>query len=338
MVAAKRSPAPRAGDEVGRAAAPTPGVWRRRAVTCAIDGFIRGLSGAARLAPLARPARHGVEVLRDVPYRPTGLREHCLDIYRPADVPGPWPVVLYAHGGGFTLLSKETHWLMGLAFARQGYLVLNMSYRLAPRHPFPAAVQDAYAAYAWLAAHAAAYGGDTSRVVLAGESAGANLMLGVALACCYERPEPMAREVWELRLQPRALLSACGILQVTDPGRFRRASPTLSGFANARIHAIHVAPRSSFLSPEQLELADPLVFLERGVAPARPLPAVFATGGTLDPILDDTRRLHAALTALGATSELQLYPGGSHAFHVLVWRPLAQACWRDTFAFLRRHL
>ena len=81
--------------------------------------------------------------------------EHLLDIYRSTVHPPPWPVVLYVHGGGFRILSKDTHWLMGLIFARRGYLVFNINYRLAPRHTFPAALQDAAAAYAWVVRHAA---------------------------------------------------------------------------------------------------------------------------------------------------------------------------------------
>ena len=60
-------------------------------------------------------------------------------------------MVFYVHGGAFHLLSKDTHWLMGLVFARYGYLVVNISYRLAPQHPYPAAVEDTFAAYRWMA-------------------------------------------------------------------------------------------------------------------------------------------------------------------------------------------
>ena len=57
--------------------------------------------------------------------RDTGLLEHRLDIYRPRESSGPLPIVLYIHGGGFRILSKDTHWVMGLAFARREFLVFN---------------------------------------------------------------------------------------------------------------------------------------------------------------------------------------------------------------------
>src|SRR6185436_12956448 len=97
------------------------------------QGFFQGAAAAGKLHPMARPHRHGVEVTNDVRYRDTPSRAHLLDIYRPTTPPTDsrgYPVVLYIHGGGFRMLSKDTHWLMGLAFARRGYLVFNISYRL----------------------------------------------------------------------------------------------------------------------------------------------------------------------------------------------------------------
>ena len=153
-----------------------------RAEALVIGSVFETMARLGRCDPRSRPERHGVEVTADVPYKAPGGREHQLDIYRPANAQGPLPVVLYVHGGGFRLLSKDTHWVMGLAFARQGYLVFNINYRLAPQHPFPAAIDDVCAAYGWVAENAAQYGGDVGRLALAGESAGANLVTALAVA------------------------------------------------------------------------------------------------------------------------------------------------------------
>ena len=87
-----------------------------------------------------------------------------------------------------------------------------------------------------------------------------------------------------------------------------------------------------------IDLADPLVALERGPVLDRPLPPFFAPVGTRDPLLDDPRRLARALAALDVPCEARYYPGGIHAFHALVWDPAARRCWRDALAFLDRHL
>ena len=82
----------------------------------------------------------------------------------------------------------------------------------------------------------------------------------------------------------------------------------------------------------------PSLWLERADPPVRPLAPFFAGVGTADVLLDDTRRLKAALDRLGVPCEAHYYPGEIHAFHAMVWRPAARAFWRDSFAFLKRHV
>jgi acetyl esterase len=308
---------------------------RRRAGAAIVDNFFRGISAAGRLHPRARPHRHSVEVIPDVAYVDDGTVEHRLDVYRPTNRSGPFPTVLYIHGGGFRILSKDTHWIMALAFARRGYQVFNINYRLAPRHRFPAAVEDACLAYAWLAENARAWDVDPSRVVLAGESAGANLVTSLAVAASFAHDEPFTRAVHDSELRPRVVLPYCGILQVSDAERFWRRKPKMSTFLRDRI--VEVA--ESYLGgTETHPLADPLLFLESNAAPVRPLPPFFATVGTADPLLDDTRRLKAALDRRGVHCEARYYVGEVHAFHALVFRPNARRCWQHTFDFLDRHL
>lgn len=300
-----------------------------------VDNAFRGLSALGRLHPRARPERHNVVVERNLAYRDTGLEAHRLDVYRPAGIPGPMPVVLYVHGGGFRILSKDTHWLMGLAFARRGFVVFNINYRLAPRHPFPAAIEDASEALLWVWQNAERFGGDRSRLVIAGESAGANLSVSLALATAYERPEPFARAVFDAGVRPRAVIPVCGMFQVSDAERFCRRRPLPTLIADRLVEV-----RDAYLrgadpgAPGGLDLADPLLVLERGEPPARPLPPFLTAVGTRDPLLDDTRRLKAALDRLGVSCQVHYYPGEVHAFHALIWRPNAVDFWRRSYAFL----
>ena len=316
----------------------------RRIRTLAAEAFFEGLSFAGRMAPLANPKRHGIEVERDLVYGPHA-EWNVLDIYKPVTRPGPWPVVFYVHGGAFTLLSKDTHWLMGLVFARFGYLVVNISYRLAPKHPYPAAIEDTCAAYLWMVQNLERLGGDPTRVAVAGESAGGNLVTALTLAAYQQRPEPWARAVHDCGVLPRAALPFCALLEVSNPERFsaRRKQPRwIDGMQrDASTSYLHGHPVES---GPATELADPLrVFEEAAGVPhesrfPRGLPPFFAPVGTRDPLLDDTRRLEKALASLNVPCEARYYPGGIHAFHAMVWDPAARRCWRDALAFLDRHL
>ena len=98
------------------------------------------------------------------------------------DPPQPAPVVVFYHGGGWTLgtLDSAGDICRELA-ARSGTVVVSVDYRLAPEHPFPAPQDDAWAALKWVADAAAAFGGDPNRLAVAGTSAGGNLAASVAL-------------------------------------------------------------------------------------------------------------------------------------------------------------
>ena len=306
---------------------------------------LAALARVGRRHPAAHPARHGVEILRDLPYLPGGNPMHRLDVYRPRVRPGPWPVVFYVHGGAFSLLSKDTHWLMGLAFARHGYLVVNLSYRLAPEHPFPAAIQDVCDAWVWMARHVEALGGDLGRVAVAGESAGGNLVTALTVATTMRRPEPWARRAFDTGIAPHATLPFCALLEVSNPDRFVAERAAAEKRTPRWIDGMLRNCSQCYLQDGEhgsmLDLADPLCLLERGGPPGgfdRPLPPFFAAVGTRDPLLPDTRRLAAALDRLGVPCEARYYPGGIHAFHALVWLSISRQCWRDALAFLDRHL
>ncbi len=316
-----------------------PQRMRRKLGAAVVDNIFLQGARLGRLLPISDPRFHRIEVTPDVPYTDSGLPEHTLDVYRPRGAAGKRPVVLYIHGGGFRFLSKDTHWLFGLSYARRGYVVFNINYRLAPHHPFPAAISDACAAYAWVAQNAERFGGDLSRLVVAGESAGANLATGVTLASCYRRPEPWARAAFDAGVTPKVTVPVCGMLQVSDPERFLRrrklravVHDRLAEVTDAYLQGVTPTCR------EDLDLADPVCLLERGLPPDRPLPAFFAPCGTKDPLLDDSRRLAKALQKLGVPVSAPIFPGELHAFHALVFRASAKRCWRDLFSFVDAQL
>ncbi|NUN15995.1 MAG: alpha/beta hydrolase [Myxococcales bacterium] len=307
---------------------------RRRFGGAVMKVTLDRLSRAGQYHPRSLWSRRGIDVVRDVRYHPGSHRAHLLDIYRPA-TPNTerLPALLYIHGGAFRILSKETHWMMGLMFAKQGFVVFNINYRLAPKHPYPAALVDVCHAYKWVERNAQSYGADPTRIVVAGESAGGNLATALTLLTSYRRPEPWARSMYEESVQPHAAIVACAVLQVSDSYRFSRTKPIPSFLAD-RLRDVEEAYFPSHIRVgREPTLADPLLLIESR-SPDRLIPPMFAFVGTKDPLLDDTRRLKVAMDRHQPGCEIRIYAGGVHAFHAVYWTTLAKQCWHDQFVFL----
>lgn len=307
---------------------------RRRAGARFVAGTLERAALLGRKVKQAEPALHGLELLADVPYLKSGLREHTLDVYRPRDA-RRLPVVFYVHGGAFRSLSKDTHWIMGLAFARRGIVVAMPNYRLAPAHRFPAALEDAAEALRYVKCHAEEWGGDPERIVLAGESAGANIVTSLSLAIAYEHEEPFARLVRSLDVHPLAVLAACGVFEVTNGKRFSEKYK-LHWFFDDRYRELeeHYPPWRDG-GPVLHDLINPLLLLERE-KPKRPLPPFFLPVGGLDHLRDDHERMEVVLRGYGVDVEAPVYPGEGHAFHAFVFRENARKCWQDHFEFLHK--
>jgi acetyl esterase len=304
---------------------------RKRAGGALIKGMLTSATHLMRLHPRARSILSEVTVERNVRYGPDDSATHILDVYRPKGVDGPLPTLLYIHGGGFRILSKNTHWMMNALFARQGFTVFSMNYRLVPDDPFPAALKDVFTAAKWIQEHGESYGADLSRWVVAGESAGANLTCALSIAHCHRRPEPWAADIFDLNLPIVAILPACGILEVTNSARFKARKPKLSTLLADRISMVcdqYVGDQGD------ADLASPLTILESDWTPERPYPPTMAICGTRDPILDDTRRLGSALASRGVPHEIKIYEGGIHAFHAAFWTERSTQAWEDQYAFI----
>jgi len=289
--------------------------------------------------PVAHPGFYGVQIERDVPYLDSPNPAHTLDVYRPR---GSWrpPAVMYVHGGAFSTLSKDTHRVMALSFAARGYVVFNINYRLGPTHAYPAPLEDAAAALRWVETNAARYGADPERIVLAGESAGANLVTALATSAIEPRPEPFARTIYTRNPPIRAVVAIYGLLDIHDMQRFT-THPRLMPWLKAIIVDAGAAYVGRPLRERAIEapLASPLRLLAAPASDAaRTPPPFFAAAGTADPLLDDSRRLQVALEQRGGLCRLEIFPGEIHGFNALVWRKAAQDKWRAVAEFLRHHV
>lgn len=289
--------------------------------------------------PVAYPRLYGVDVERDVAYRDSPSRAHTLDVYRPRTASRP-PAVMYVHGGAFSTLSKDTHQVMALNFAARGYVVFNINYRLGPTHPYPAPLEDAAAALHWVETNASRYGADPERIILAGESAGANLVTALATSAIEPRPEPFAQTIYARNPPIRAVVAIYGLLDIHDMQRFT-THPRLRTWLKAIIVDAGAAYVGRPLRERALDapLASPLRLLAAAPsAMSRTPPPFFAAAGTADPLLDDSRRLQAAIEGRGGLCRLEIFPGEIHGFNAMIWRKAAQDKWRAVGEFLRHHV
>lgn len=154
-----------------------------------------------------------MQLIRNVAYGP--LPRHRLDVWRTSTTPSDAPVILFIHGGSWTFGDKREQGRPMLhEFVRRGWVVVAGNYRLAPRFPWPAQIEDATRVLGWVKKNAANYGGDPSRVVVAGASAGGQLAALLALSTDDPtwRPKDMEDVTdWSLR----GAMSFYGVLEMT---------------------------------------------------------------------------------------------------------------------------
>ncbi|MEO8873964.1 MAG: alpha/beta hydrolase, partial [Polyangiaceae bacterium] len=309
----------------------------------AVNRAVHTVARVRYAMPDAHPEKHGVAILRNIVYGPTTTTAHRLDVYVPLHESKPRPVVMYVHGGGFSMLSKDTHRVMAMAFARRGYLVFNINYRLGQKNPFPAPLEDAAEALIWVQRHAAEYGGDPQRIILAGESAGGNLVAALALACAAPLETSFLKRLYDANISPVATVSTYPFADLTSVNRvlnhprvpFWAKHMTFDAAASYAGHHVYDLSQVS-------RLASPLLVLEEMLKNApilqRPLSPFFLAVGTKDPLIEDSRRMKRALDGLGVTCELHISPGEVHGFDAMVWRPAARDKWNAVHEFLARTL
>jgi acetyl esterase len=237
-----------------------------------------------------------------VPGRDGAIR---LRLYRP-QAEGRLPAVVYLHGGGWTFGSVDTHdRLMRLVALAAEAAVIGVDYRLAPEHPFPAPLEDCLAAIRWVRGHADELEVDPERMVVAGDSAGANLALASLLA---------VRDAGEPALEGAALLYGCYCSRLDTPShaRFGDGSYRLST-AEMRWFWGNYLGTTAASHP----LAEPLH------ADLAGLPPLYLMCAALDPLADDTRELARRLAECGVPHEVREYPGTVHGFLQMTARSAA---------------
>lgn len=266
------------------------------------------------------PLRSDIHELRtDVVYAEAGGVPLRFDHYRPVQVTGAAPAVVFVHGGGWMRGDPSQAAGNALNFAKEGIATVSISYRLAPASRFPAPLDDVRHGLRWVRAHAGELGIDPERLALLGVSAGAHLAVLAHLSrdmtgLAPDLPGPL-REVSE---SVRCVIAHYGPYDIG-----RRRSGMVDALMGERVE-----------DAGWTRLASPLAHAARATAP------ILLIHGTADQLVSwrESERMHAALQEAGKASELLLLDGAPHAFQV-DWRGQAnQQANVAMDAFLDRHL
>jgi epsilon-lactone hydrolase len=269
-----------------------------------LDEWRASFAPAGRVVPLPDDVR-----VSDV--NAGGVPAHWLD------APGAdaGRVLLFLHGGGFELGSVRSDGELAARLGRAGGMrVLFAEYRLAPEHPFPAAVDDVLAAWRWLRA---SQGVSASSIAVAGDSAGGGLAVALLVAA---RDAGEALPAAAVLMSPTVDLTSSGASMTERAGQDPVSTPAmLRQFAAGYLAG----------ADPETPLASPLF------APMSGLPPLLIQVGTADVLLSDAERLAAAATEAGVDVTLEVGEGLPHVYQLLLGTPEAAAATERAGKFLR---
>jgi len=228
------------------------------------------------------PLLQGVREYKGLTYSNAADQDLKLDLHLPEEGEGPYPLLIFIHGGGWSKGSRDDYHYYTMRFALRGYAVATVSYRLSPKFRFPAAVEDVKCALGWLQANSATYDIDPEKAIVVGGSAGGYLSLMAGLtdreAYCGDCETPP-------RTRPIGIINLYGPTDLTAP--VAQTAPEVTGFLGVSWEE----------APERFEEASPLAHLTADDPP------IMTIHGTLDQTVPVAQAdaLVEQLQVLGAT-------------------------------------
>jgi acetyl esterase/lipase len=210
---------------------------------------------------------------------------------------GPFPVIVYYHGGGFVIANLDVYDASAKTLAdKVGAVVVSVAYRLAPEHKFPTAHDDSFAAYQWVVKNAASIKGDPKKIAVAGESAGGNLALNMAIMA---RDKKIAMPVHILSVYPIANSDMNTESYKKNAEAKPLNKPMMAWFTKNYVNT-------------PAEAKDPRISLV--LANLKGLPATTIITAGIDPLQSDGMMLEQKLKAAGVTVDSKNYEGVTHEF------------------------
>ena len=217
--------------------------------------------------------------------------------YTPLEGEGPFPVIVYYHGGGWVIASLDTYEPSAKALAEKtGAVVVSVAYRQAPENKFPAAHEDSFAAYQWVLDNASTIKGDPEHIAVAGESAGGNLAVAVALMA---RDEGVKLPAHILSVYPIADgdTESQSYDEYADAVPLNR--PAMEWFFNNYLN-------------DPSDAQSPLISLVD--ADLTGLPPTTIINAEIDPLRAEGEELAQLMNEAGVNVEQQTFPGVTHEF------------------------
>lgn len=257
----------------------------------AADAAMRVMTNFGIAAPVYNVDTSG----RDIPV--DGGNIH-LRIYKPRTGRASYPVIVYYHGGGWVIATNDTYKSSAYILSEKTDAVLvSVEYRKGPEFKFPTAHNDAFAAYKWVLANSASINGDSTKVAVAGESAGGNMAIAVSRMAI---DSGLRKPVHELSVYPVAS---------NNP-----STPSKIAYVNAKPLSTPDLPwfLSYYLNDVVAESADWRISLVN--ANLSGLPSTTIIAAELDPLQSEGRTLADLLVAAGVNTTYQLYTGVTHEF------------------------
>ena len=259
----------------------------------------------------ATVARHRT----DIPYG--SLPEQLLDVYYPPEGQGPWPLILYIHGGGWTLGNRRECALESILDAlNRGYAIASLDYRLAPKVKYPEFLFDVKTAVRWARANAAEFDFDPARFAVMGDSAGAHLALLIGFTA--GRPECEGEKYgW-----PGVSSAVQAVVDIYGPADL--AADNAAWVAEAGVPTVpfaDVTPADGAPLDRMMACFTPdrdmLPFISPIAYVHRDLPPVLILQGESDPIVPKQHSIHLAARITEVCGpervDLRLYPERTHA-------------------------
>ncbi len=220
-----------------------------------------------------------------------------LRIYTPKSGIGPFPVIVYYHGGGWVIANLDTYDASARSLADQtGAVLVSVAYRQAPEFKFPTAHNDSYAAYDWVVKNAASIKGDPKKIAVAGESAGGNLACAVSIMA---RDKKQQLPIYQLLVYPIAGYDFTTQSYKNDDSTKPLNTPLMKWFFEKYL-------RSS------AEGKNPLISLVN--ANLKGLPSATVITDDIDPLMSEGAMLADKMKAAGITVNYKNYEGVTHEF------------------------